>query len=82
MRNRVVGSRARQLSLVAVAAMLAGTAAGCSDHVTRFHEPLFTGSTANQREIIGSGQPKGAAVASNDGTIAKADLPPLAPQKQ
>ena len=81
MRNRVVGSRARQLSLVAMAAMLAGTAAGCAD-ATRFHEPLFTGSTANQREIIGSGQPKWAAVASNNGTIAKTDLPPPAPQKQ
>jgi hypothetical protein len=82
MRNRVVGSRARQLSLVAVAAMLAGVAAGCSDHVTRFNEPLFTGSTANQREIIGSGQPIEPAVASTDATITKGDLPPLAPQKQ
>jgi murein DD-endopeptidase MepM/ murein hydrolase activator NlpD len=34
-------------------AILAGATAACSGDVTRLREPLFTGSTPNQREIIG-----------------------------
>ena len=78
MRNRVIESRARLLSKAAVAALLVGTAAGCSAGATRFHDPLFTGSTENQHEIISSGQPMPPAIASNDGAVAKADLPPPA----
>ena len=78
MRKRIVESRVRLLSQVAVAAVLAGTAAGCSAGATRFHDPLFTGSTANQRDIISSGHPAGPAVASNDGGVAHSDLPPPA----
>jgi hypothetical protein len=49
---------------------------------TRFHDPFFSSSTANQREIIGSGQAVGPAVASNDGAITKGDLPPAATREQ
>src|SRR5258708_1133682 len=78
MRNRVIEFRARLLSQAAVAAVLAGTAAGCSADATRFHDPLFTGSTENQHEIISSGQPMPPAIARGDGAVAKADLPPPA----
>jgi murein DD-endopeptidase MepM/ murein hydrolase activator NlpD len=78
MRNRVIEFRARLLSQAAVAAVLAGTAAGCSADATRFHDPLFTGSTENQHEIISSGQPMPPAIARSDGAVAKADLPPPA----
>src|SRR5438034_176891 len=76
--NRVSAFRARLLSQVAVAAVLAGMGAGCSGDVTRFKEPFFTGSTANQHEIIGSEQPMPAPVAQSDGAVAKSDLPPPA----
>jgi murein DD-endopeptidase MepM/ murein hydrolase activator NlpD len=78
MRNRVIEYRGRLLSHAAVAAVLAGTAAGCSADATRFHDPLFTGSTANQRQIISSGQPMPPAIASSDGAVARSDLPPPA----
>ena len=78
MRNRVIVFRARLLSQAAVAAILAGTVAGCSGDVSRFREPFFTGSTANQREIISSEQPMPAPVAGADGAVTKGDLPPPA----
>jgi len=78
MRNRVIESRVRLLSQVAVAAVLAGTAAGCSADTTRFHDPLVTGSTANQRQIISSGRAASPAVAGNDSVVARSDLPPPA----
>jgi murein DD-endopeptidase MepM/ murein hydrolase activator NlpD len=52
--------------------------AGCSGDATRFREPFFTGSTANQREIISSEQPMPAPVASADGAVTRGDLPPPA----
>jgi murein DD-endopeptidase MepM/ murein hydrolase activator NlpD len=53
MRNLSCAFRIRLLNQVAVVAILAGATAACSGDVTRLREPLFTGSTPNQREIIG-----------------------------
>ncbi len=44
-------NRARLLSRAAAVALVAGLA-GCSSDLTRFQDGLFTGSTANQRQII------------------------------
>jgi murein DD-endopeptidase MepM/ murein hydrolase activator NlpD len=71
-------SRGRLLCQAAAAAVLVGAAAGCSADVNRFHDPIFTGSTANQRAIIGSGQPMPAAIPNSDGAVAHSDLPPPA----
>src|SRR5260221_2835108 len=78
MRNRVTVFRTRLLSQVAAVAVLAGMGAGCSGDVTRFREPFFTGSTDNQRQIIGPEQPMPAPVASSEGVVSKSDLPPPA----
>lgn len=53
MRNLSCAFRIRLLNQVAVVAILAGATAACSGDVTRLREPFFTGSTPNQREIIG-----------------------------
>ncbi|MBN8995783.1 MAG: peptidoglycan DD-metalloendopeptidase family protein [Rhizobiales bacterium] len=53
MRNLSCAFRIRLLNQVAVVAILAGATAACSGDVTRLREPLFTGSTPNQRQIIG-----------------------------
>jgi len=71
MRNRVPASRARFLGQAAAVAVLAGFGAACSADAMRVKEPLFTGSTANQREIIGNAQ-----AASGGTAVARADLPP------
>jgi murein DD-endopeptidase MepM/ murein hydrolase activator NlpD len=63
----------------AFVALLAGASAACSGSVERFNQPLFTGSTQNQREIIGNAdQPMPAPVASAapSRAVARADLPP------
>src|SRR5258707_1339097 len=79
MRTRVSVFRARLLCQAAAAAVLAGMGAGCSGDVSRFREPFFTGSTANQHAIIGSEQPMPAPIASADGAVTKGgDLPPPA----
>jgi murein DD-endopeptidase MepM/ murein hydrolase activator NlpD len=77
MRNRVFAYRYRFLGQAALVAALAATAAGCSES-SRFGMPLFTGSTQNQREIIGGTggdtQPMPPAVASS--SVSRSDLPP------
>jgi murein DD-endopeptidase MepM/ murein hydrolase activator NlpD len=77
MRNRVSAYRYRFLGQAALVAALAATAAGCSES-SRFGMPLFTGSTQNQREIIGGTggdtQPMPPAVASS--SVSRSDLPP------
>ncbi len=52
MRLSVGTNRAHLLSRVAVLALVAGLASGCSSDVERFQDGLFTGSTDNQRQII------------------------------
>jgi murein DD-endopeptidase MepM/ murein hydrolase activator NlpD len=75
MRNPVF--RSRTLTPVAVVALLAVTAASCSNDALRLREPLFTGSTQNQKEIIGDdGQPM---AVGGGNTVASAPLPPPPP---
>jgi murein DD-endopeptidase MepM/ murein hydrolase activator NlpD len=71
MRNRVSAFRARLLGQAAAVAVLAGFGAACSADAMRVKEPIFTGSTANQRAIIGNAQ-----AASGGTAVAQADLPP------
>jgi murein DD-endopeptidase MepM/ murein hydrolase activator NlpD len=69
--------RSRALAQVALVVLLAGATAACSGS-KRLSEPFFTGSTDNQRQIIGQSgsdyQPMPAPVAGN--AVARADLPP------
>lgn len=46
---------ARRLRRLGATALMAGLAAGCSANAVRLSEPIFTGSTPNQQQII-SGQ--------------------------
>ncbi len=62
MRKSVLSDRSRVLSQVAVIALLAGLTAACSGDASRFGIPAFTGSTANQKAIIGGDQPMPAPV--------------------
>jgi murein DD-endopeptidase MepM/ murein hydrolase activator NlpD len=73
MRNRVSAYRSRFLGQAALVAVLAATAAGCSES-SRFGTPLFTGSTDNQRDIIGNNQPMPPAV--TPGAVYSSNLPP------
>ncbi len=77
MRNRDSAFRYRVLGQVAFVVTAAGLAASCSN-ATRFDQPFFTGSTENQREIIGQAetQPMPAAIPSRSTAITRADLPP------
>lgn len=74
MRNGDPAFPYRFLGHAAFVAGLAGLAASCSN-ATRFQEPLFTGSTENQRQIIGQADPsqpmppviqKSSAITSNE----------------
>ncbi|MDJ0929620.1 MAG: peptidoglycan DD-metalloendopeptidase family protein [Breoghania sp.] len=81
--------RSRLLTRVAAIALLAGFAAGCSRSVERFGDPIYTGGTANQRDILANppSQPSYDEVAGNGAvspapqkrapTVASAPLPPV-----
>jgi protein-L-isoaspartate(D-aspartate) O-methyltransferase len=75
MRSVESAFRSRALGQVALVILLAGATAACSGS-KRLSEPFITGSTENQRQIIGqnASQPMPAPVASN--AVARADLPP------
>src|SRR3990167_2390623 len=73
MRNRVFACRSGLLGRVAIVAIAAATVAGCSE-ASRFGTPLFTGSTKNQRDIIGNEQPMPPPVSNS--AISRSDLPP------
>jgi murein DD-endopeptidase MepM/ murein hydrolase activator NlpD len=73
MRNRVFACRSGLLGRVAIVAIAAATVAGCSE-ASRFGTPLFTGSTKNQRDIIGNEQTMPPPV--SNGAITRNDLPP------
>jgi murein DD-endopeptidase MepM/ murein hydrolase activator NlpD len=66
----------RSLGHAALVALVAATAAGCSGS-ERFATPLFTGSTENQREIIGNGQPMPPPVGGSQ--VSRSNLPPPTP---
>lgn len=73
MRNRDSACRSqcfRQSGLVAIVAI---AAASCSDS-SRLDAPLFTGSTENQRQIIGNSQPMPPPVSG--ASVVQYDLPP------
>jgi murein DD-endopeptidase MepM/ murein hydrolase activator NlpD len=78
MRNPDFAFGSRALGQVALVVLLAGMGAACSNS-KRLSEPFFTGSTENQREIIGQGgspayQPMPAPVASN--AVSRSNLAP------
>jgi murein DD-endopeptidase MepM/ murein hydrolase activator NlpD len=91
--RNVSSFRSRTLSQVAVVALLAGLTAACSSDGGRYGS-IFTGSTANQKQIIGGGnQPMPAPVDysySNDvvatpppsRSVSRSDLPPMLPGVQ
>ncbi|MBN9431986.1 MAG: LysM peptidoglycan-binding domain-containing M23 family metallopeptidase [Bosea sp.] len=65
MRKSVSPARSRFFVQVAAISLLAGLTAACSGDATRFGIPAFTGSTANQKSIIGGDdQPMPAPVAN------------------
>lgn len=80
MRNRVLTSRSRVIRQAALVALMAGATAACSGGSERFNKPLFsglTGTTQNQREILGdAGQPMPGPVAmAPTSDVTRADLP-------
>jgi murein DD-endopeptidase MepM/ murein hydrolase activator NlpD len=77
MRNRDSAFRYRVLGNAAFIVVAAGVAASCSN-ATRLQEPFFTGSTENQRQIIGQvdPQPMPAAIQPGSTAVSRADLPP------
>jgi murein DD-endopeptidase MepM/ murein hydrolase activator NlpD len=77
MRNRESAFRARVLGQVAFVTVIAGMAASCSNS-TRLQEPFFTGSTENQREIIGQNdtQPMPGPISGGSMAVSRSDLPP------
>jgi len=88
--RNVSSFRSRTLSQVAFVALLAGLTAACSSDGSRYGS-IFTGSTANQKQIIGGNQPMPAPVDySNDvvatpppsSSVARSDLPPMLPGVQ
>ena len=76
MRNQVSAYPSRYVRQAALIAVVGVVAASCSD-VSRFDAPVFTGSTENQREIIGNNQPMPPPVSG--ATVAQYDLPPAGP---
>lgn len=80
MRNHDSAFRYRVLGHAAFVVCAAGLAASCSN-ATRFQEPFFTGSTENQREIIGqadTSQPMPPALPSRAVTSESLPPPPTA----
>lgn len=90
MRYPVSSLRSSKLSQVAFVALASAAVAGCSSDITRFGDsPTYTGSTDNQRRILGgTSQPMPSYSADTTGSIGAApppvhrvDLPPApAPQ--
>jgi murein DD-endopeptidase MepM/ murein hydrolase activator NlpD len=79
MRNQFVAVRPKILRQAALVALLAGASAACSGGSERFSKPFFTGSTENQREIIGgtnTAMNGGDTIAAPQSGVARADLPP------
>jgi murein DD-endopeptidase MepM/ murein hydrolase activator NlpD len=80
MRNPVFAFGSRPVVQAALVVLLAGISASCSNSL-RLKEPFFTGSTENQREILGTNtggddsfQAMPNRVASN--AVSRSDLPP------
>ncbi len=73
MRIRVTALQSKAIGRATAVALIAGAAAGCSGS-DRFASPLFTGSTENQRQIIGNAQPMPPPV--SDSAVTRSSLPP------
>lgn len=54
MRLSILNERSRNVSRVAMIALATVAVAGCSNDTGRFGEPIYTGSTPNQRQILGN----------------------------
>ena len=84
MRNPVAKFRSSKLSQVAFVALASAGVAGCSTDVARFGDPAptYTGSTPNQRQILG-GAPQSAPVYAPDvtGSIGAQPAPVQRPPK-
>jgi murein DD-endopeptidase MepM/ murein hydrolase activator NlpD len=78
MRNQFLAVRPSILRQAALVALLAGASAACSGGSERLSKPFFTGSTDNQREIIGgaSAPMTGDTIPAPQSGVARADLPP------
>ncbi len=84
--------RSHILRHAALVVLLAGASASCSNSLRLGEEPAFTGSTENQREILGQNgggdaqsngaysQPMPAPV--SNGAVMSSDIPPPAPSQQ
>lgn len=66
--------RSRFLCQAAAVVLLAGMSAACSS--ARLSEPFFTGSTDNQRQIIGNGQGRSVAYADPNANAGYQPMPP------
>ena len=77
MRNRALSLKYGPLKSVLIVTLLAGFNAACSNSGGNSGS-LYTGSTENQRSIIGGGlgQPMPPALPGGDGTVTQAPLPP------
>ncbi|PPE79850.1 hypothetical protein C3941_12280 [Kaistia algarum] len=80
MRNSVLSLRTRTLSQVAAVSLMAGLLAACGSDTSKFGIPMFTGSTTNQKAIIGGDQPMPPQPAAYTPPVQRSDLPPPAPQ--
>lgn len=58
MRITFLDLRSRNVSRVAMIVFAAAAAGGCSSDTGRFGDPVYTGSTPNQRSILGQSQPQ------------------------
>ncbi|HVZ13811.1 MAG TPA: LysM peptidoglycan-binding domain-containing M23 family metallopeptidase [Bauldia sp.] len=83
MRSPVTAFRSRPVFNVAFVVLVAGMSAACSNSL-RLQEPFFTGSTENQREILGSADQSSAyqqpmpQIATTDNSVSRTSLPPPA----
>lgn len=76
MRKNIFSLRSRSLSQVAVIALLGGLTAACSADTSRFGVPAFTGSTTNQKQILGGDQPMPQQVPyAQSSAVQRTDLP-------
>ncbi|WP_051630811.1 M23 family metallopeptidase [Afifella pfennigii] len=69
---------------ISVLALVAGLGAGCSADAVRLTEPIYTGSTANQRQVIAAQSAPGyqGSQMASAGPVSSQPLPPPAPSYQ
>lgn len=96
MRLPILDKRSRCVSKVAMIALAAAALGGCSSDVGRFgEEPVYTGSTSNQRQILSSNGPRSdyqprpwtnvdttGSIAPSSDVVGRSDLQPMPPVSQ